>query len=435
MGLIRKILIQDLKPGMRILDSGISWFSQPLLYSSPGLIEDAAQIKELEKAGFKAAYVDLSDFPDVAAKYPAPDEVLNAAKDSADTRRILQEADEEDSRAWIGLHDQAPEEKNSRQAEEPQTSLAMELPVARQIYKRSLSVIRDFIKAPNIKHIPSLVEDSKPFMASLLGSLTRNPAAILSLTRLCQADEYTWSHCVNVAILAMLYCNKQRYPKELATTMGLAGLFHDIGKTQIPGRILNYPGKLSPQAFQIMTHHPGIGYKIIRGVPDIPKEVVDGVYQHHERMRGTGYPNRLVEDEISETGKLLAVIDVYDALSSRRPYKEPLPQHKCLSIIYSMREKELSPYYVDRFIRCLNIYPLASAVELSNGLRGVVVKINDATPLLPVVVVTQDRHKRDIPPRVLDLSAHPSLHIDRGVGADELGVEPAELLRRFCQET
>lgn len=437
MSLIRKISIQDLKPGMRILDSGISWFSQPFLYSSPCLIENEEQIKEIESNGFTRAYVDLSNFPEVALKYPLPDEELkdDASEYQATTEVTVEEREDRGPRIWKSPdREYDPRDRLDREEERPQVSLAVELPVAKQIYESSLAIVRNFIKAPNIKHIPSLVEESKPFMDSLLGSLDRNPMAILSLTKLRRADEYTWSHCVNVAILAMLFCDKQRYPKKLTTTMGMAGLFHDIGKTQIPGHILNFPGKLSEQAFKIMTHHPTIGYEIVRNVPNIPKEVVDGVYQHHERLNGKGYPNNLSGDEISETGKLLAVVDVYDALSSRRPYKGPLPQHKCLSIIYSMREEELDPYYVDRFIRCLNIYPLASAVELSNGFRGVVAMINEGAPMLPVVIVTQDNHKANMAPRVVDLSSCQSLYIDHGISMDELGVDPVELLKRFCPQ-
>ena len=195
---------------------------------------------------------------------------------------------------------------------------------------------------------------------------------------------------------------------KLAIANGIAGLYPSTGE-------VIYKGKKLPFGRPLEILKSGIGFV-------------------SEDRSGIGL---LMDESIRMNICLLAmhaVVDVYDALSSRRPYKGPLPQHKCLSIIYSMREEELDPYYVDRFIRCLNIYPLASAVELSNGFRGVVAMINEGAPMLPVVIVTQDNHKANMAPRVVDLSSCQSLYIDHGISMDELGVDPVELLKRFCPQ-
>lgn len=220
---------------------------------------------------------------------------------------------------------------------------------------------------------------------SLLDAILQNDAVALNVDALKVSDEYTFKHSVDVATIAMIIARKGGMPDSDIHKIGMAGLLHDVGKSRIPGEVLNKAGKLTEEEFDIMKKHSLFGYNILKEKNDLPPEVVMGVLQHHEKLNGKGYPLRLTAGQISPYAKIISIADIYDALVTERPYKKAFSQQDALEMIMAMTE-ELDIGYMRDFIDSVILYPVDSVVTLSNGERARVVKNSPHYPLRPKVV-------------------------------------------------
>ena len=241
-------------------------------------------------------------------------------------------------------------EESEPQKDEPQegerVSIAEELRRMDALYGEALDYAHDFMN--DVKEgKPFDFNDSKPLVSNLIDSVFRNESAAAAISKLKAFDEYTYTHCINVSILAVILGKKLGYSREELELVGMAGLFHDAGKSVIPNEILNKPGKLTDKEMNVMRTHPLRGYQVLKEQPDIPIEVLRGALEHHEKNDGSGYPRGLKGDEISEIARLLAVVDVYDALTSRRVYKDPMPPGKVLAMMYKWRVTDFHPNIVE----------------------------------------------------------------------------------------
>ena len=241
-------------------------------------------------------------------------------------------------------------EESDPQKDEPQegerVSIAEELRRMDALYGEALDYAHDFMN--DVKEgKPFDFNDSKPLVSNLIDSVFRNESAAAAISKLKAFDEYTYTHCINVSILAVILGKKLGYSREELELVGMAGLFHDAGKSVIPNEILNKPGKLTDKEMNVMRTHPLRGYQVLKEQPDIPIEVLRGALEHHEKNDGSGYPRGLKGDEISEIARLLAVVDVYDALTSRRVYKDPMPPGKVLAMMYKWRVTDFHPNIVE----------------------------------------------------------------------------------------
>lgn len=185
--------------------------------------------------------------------------------------------------------------------------------------------------------------------------------------------------------------------------MGLAGFLHNVGKQFIPSEVINAPRKLTREEFLLMQRHPRLGYELLRRFQDIPEAIRRGVLEHHEKADGSGYPDKKRSGEISAVGSIISVVDVYDALSNERAYKVAEPSTRALSILYGMRNVFL-PGLVERFIRCIGVYPVGSLVRLSSGEMAVACEVNPDAWAKPHVVPLGTLSTGEEHPRMLDLS-------------------------------
>jgi len=234
-------------------------------------------------------------------------------------------------------------------------------------------------------------------------SVFRNESAAVTLFKLRGFDEYTYTHSINVSLLAILLGKHLELDKPTLLKLGLAGMYHDVGKARIPEAILNKPGKLTEAEFQVMKAHPLEGYKIMVDQPDLDPEILRAVVEHHERFDGTGYPRALIGDAIGRFSRIIAVVDVYDALTSRRVYKDAMVPAKALGVMYQWRDKDYPPHAIENFIRCIGVFPVGSFVKLSGGEFGIVANVNPQRPTKPEVKVVMDAKMRPQIPRTLDL--------------------------------
>lgn len=297
----------------------------------------------------------------------------------------------------------APTEEIDIEEEVPRVPIQEELRRVDKLYGEALGYAHEFID--DIKNgKPFDFNDATPMVTDFIDSIFRNESAAAAISKLKAFDEYTYTHCINVSILAVILGKRLGYSRKKLEILGIAGLFHDAGKAVVPDHILNKPDKLTDDEMNIMRTHPLRGYQILKDQPGIPAEVLRGCLEHHEKFDGSGYPRGLKGDEISDFSRLLSVVDVYDALTSKRVYKDPMPPGKVLALMYKWRVTDFHPNIVEQFIKSLGVYPVGSFVRLCDDSYGVVVDHRPEDPLNPSVRVVFDSLMRPVPTTTIHLA-------------------------------
>jgi len=162
-------------------------------------------------------------------------------------------------------------------------------------------------------------------------------------------DEYTYSHCVNTAVLASVFAKEFAFSDKHLKEITLGAMLHDLGKMRVPKVLLYKPSKLAPDEMEIVKRHPELGYKMIKQM-DVPEIVAGMAYNHHEKINGTGYPRKLTESQLSVYDQIMAIIDVYDALISDRPYKKAIPFHQAINILYLEGKNSFNSAFLYKFV-------------------------------------------------------------------------------------
>ncbi|MBQ2804117.1 MAG: HD-GYP domain-containing protein [Lachnospiraceae bacterium] len=219
----------------------------------------------------------------------------------------------------------------------------------------------------------------------LMKAISENDAVALNIDALKISDEYTFKHSVDVATMAMIIAKQMQMSQKDVYNVGVAGLLHDVGKSKIPNEILNKPGRLSEEEFEIMKQHSVYGYRILKEKEGICNEILMGVLQHHEKINGKGYPMNVLDKQICPYARILSVVDIYDALVTERPYKKAFSQRDAVEMLMSMTE-ELDINAMKSFLTSVILYPVGSIVSLSNGERARVVENNPGYPMRPKLV-------------------------------------------------
>ena len=217
-------------------------------------------------------------------------------------------------------------------------------------------------------------------------------------------DDYIFTHSFNVTLYSIAIGLKLKLPKKQLEVLGLGAILHDIGKLKVPKEILMKPGKLTEEEFVEIKKHTESGFAILKEVKTVPLIVAHCAYQHHERLDGTGYPRGLKDMEIQYFAKIIAVADVFDAITSNRVYRNAMLPHEGLEILYAGCGRLFDLKIVEAFRSAVAIYPVGVTVELSNKTVGIVRKQNIGLGDRPIIEVIEENGQRIRNPYHLDLS-------------------------------
>jgi HD-GYP domain-containing protein (c-di-GMP phosphodiesterase class II) len=381
--MLKKIRVDQITTGMYIKELCGSWMEHPFWRSS-FLLTDIKDIDSLRGSSIQEVWIDTSKGADV----PAGTSAVNEAENNARVEQSIQQAT----------------------AKEPSvadaTSIGEELNRAAKICARSKEAVTSmFADARMGKAVDSA--QARVLVEEISESVSRNSAALLSLARLKTADDYTYMHSVAVCALMMALGRQLNLNEHQIRQAGMAGLLHDLGKAKMPLEVLNKPGKLTDAEFAIMKSHPAEGHRMLmRTAESIDEVALDVCLHHHEKTNGSGYPDGLRDQEISLFAKMGAVCDVYDAITSNRPYKQGWDPAESIRKMAEWSEGHFDKRIFQAFVKSLGIYPIGSLVRLESGKLAVVIEQSRASLLKPKVkVFYSTRSRARIAPKILDLSA------------------------------
>lgn len=235
--------------------------------------------------------------------------------------------------------------------------------------------------------------ESQPFKDTadfLMNEVIENPGAMVHLTDIRTRDGYTFGHSVNVCVLSTLTGIQLGYNRFQLKELALGALLHDAGKMLIPKEILTKAGPLTASERKSMEQHPNLGFDILRRQGDIPLVSAHVAFQHHEKFNGTGYTRGLKGIHIHEYARIVAIADVYDAITSDRPYKEGALPHQAYEIMLSLANTHFDPTILRAFLNQLAIYPVGSIVRLTTGEIAVVTKVIPGLQTRPILKIIFD---------------------------------------------
>ncbi len=380
---LKTMQTRDLRVGMYVQDVGRGWLRHPWPTKSK-LITSPQEINQLLELGISEVIID-------EARSVTPQEV---SEQVTPTGKPSQPS----------IH-QAERRRQVRPETKSDTAqLEDELPRAHRAYLQALETTREFMHDIRLGHKVEVAKVQES-IDSMIDSVFRNRDALLTMLKLKNYDEYTFTHSLNVSVLALSIARHLDFDRTLLGEMGLGCMFHDVGKTGIPDNILNKPSRLTDDEFAIMKQHPVIGARMLEEHGRFPEAALAVVRHHHERLDGGGYPDHLSGANLTDVIGISGIADVYDAVSSDRVYHKGMQPHMALKLVFSLRGQHFPPLLVDRFIHCLGIYPAGTTVKLNTGEIGVVFEVNHASLLKPRICLVIDTKSRLLDKKkIIDLS-------------------------------
>lgn len=401
--MIKRIRSDQLLPGMFVHDLNCGWMDHPFALNS-FKVDDQRIIEQVIASGIRELYIDAGKGLDVTG---------------AQTHDEFHAEMQGRFNALAG---------NYTIKSAPTVPLKEEIVRAKAIYSDARNVVHHLMSDIRLgKQIK--LEKMAPVVSHITDSIFRNQDAFISLSRIKNKDEYTFQHSVSVCALLVAFCREMEYETDVIMEAGLGGLLHDVGKMKVPDHILNKPGQLTDPEFDVMKTHAALGRTLLRQTPGIPETAVVIAGQHHERYDGSGYPDKISRDEISQLGQMASIVDVYDALTSDRIYHKGLEPTAALKKLFEWSKFHFNPALVQRFIHLLGIYPVGSLVSLESGMLGIVVKSGSENLLRPTVrAVFSVKHGHFVAPHDIDLAVQPDDSIVQHESPQKWGIEPFKYL-------
>lgn len=379
--MLKKINVEQLTVGMHLKEFCGSWMEHPF-WRTGFVITDPKDIAAVLASSIKEVWIDTSKGRDIASGGPAITEAESEAQIETQMETVAVTAQREVAPVSIGAELQR---------------------AAKICFGSKQAVISMFQEARMGKAVD--IGGAQQLVEEISDSVSRNPGALISLARLKTVDDYTYMHSVAVCAM-MVGLSKQLGLDEAQTrSAGMAGLMHDLGKALMPMEVLNKPGKLSVSEFNVIKTHPAEGHRLLLTGKSVDPMILDVCLHHHEKTDGSGYPKGLKSDQISLFAKMGAVCDVYDAITSNRPYKAGWDPAESLRKMAEWANGHFDEKVFQAFVKSLGIYPIGSLVRLTSGRLGVVVEQTGKSLTTPSVkVFFSTKSNLRIPPEVINLS-------------------------------
>ncbi|OGP75103.1 MAG: hypothetical protein A2W09_02375 [Deltaproteobacteria bacterium RBG_16_50_11] len=256
---------------------------------------------------------------------------------------------------------------------------------SKEVYFKSINLVKEI--SESVKNQKMLnIRKAKRLMQHAVNVIMQDESTLLGLANIKNYDEYTFNHCVNVAMYAIALGQRIGIPKKNLSHLGMAGLFHDVGKVRIPKEILNKSEKLSPEEWNIMRSHPVVGAEIVMRMKEwgeLSTRLINAAFEHHLKYNLSGYPKVTRERKITLFGRIVTLADFYDALVRPRVYNRfPFVSEKILGLMIERSGKDFDPALVKVFINMVGIFPLGTLVLLDTNELGIVVQIQEDNELI-----------------------------------------------------
>uniref|UniRef100_A0A7C4AHE1 HD-GYP domain-containing protein n=1 Tax=Fundidesulfovibrio putealis TaxID=270496 RepID=A0A7C4AHE1_9BACT len=377
--MIVKCATAQLKPGMYIANPGLSQSGNPHIYLAEGLVSRAEDAEKIAEAFFDT-YIDTEK-----GTYFIDNKDEKAAFESLFNALVFSGEENKNGSGRGGLDDMLT---NFKAAENRYAAL---LASYREIAQKMMLV----------KNVD--MDASQRLAESIVATEDNLLLALLLVSRMRQYDAYSYTHSLNVSILAAAVGRSLGFSECSQVVLGMAGMFHDVGKILIPDKILKKPGKLSRAEYAEIKRHPAYGREILQRQKNVPADVVGAAHEHHEHVDGGGYPQGLSGNAINPTSSLISILDTFDALRSDRYHREAINSHKAMCVVYSLKGKAFVPDLVDKVVKMAGIFPVGSIVVLKDGTKAIVTEQNPQNLLRPRVRIILDRSNRYCPVQDVDL--------------------------------
>jgi len=275
---------------------------------------------------------------------------------------------------------------------------------AKEVYNRAVDAVGEVLQQARMGRIPRAGK-AKNAAEDLKRMVLTDRSAIMALTLIKSYDNYLFNHSVNVSVLAIALAQGLDVPEDDFSDIGLAGLLHDIGKTLTPKSIIQKCGGLSDEEWRVMREHPSKSYEIVRQMDGVSDLVARIVKEHHVHFDRKGYPSLEPGEHPHPYSRIVSVADVYDAITTLRPYQKPYQPREAMKIMERLAGKVIDPKYFEEFVKVLGIFPVGSLVRLDTNEVAVVTESCAEMPMNPRVRIMFDPEGKPlIRPIEMDLS-------------------------------
>jgi putative nucleotidyltransferase with HDIG domain len=397
-----KVTVDQLREGV-FIRLNLKWYDHPFLFNS-FKITSAEQIGTLRELGISKVIC----IPEKSDVLPLPHQEMPSSEGKPKEEPIPAPQSSNAKKLWEMKKEQI-ERLKQRRAKDAKCE---------KRFNESVAEVKNIMQNVDSSS-KETYEESDKLLQSIVSSLMPEKESAVQLMNTKFGKENIFFHSLNVAVLSMMLGREYGLDAEMMRVLGFGALFHDIGKSRIPKKVLYKTTALTRAELTFYQLHLRYGVEILSKLDMVPPAAMKTLYQHHERNDGQGFPEKLAGNEITLFAKIVSIANVYDNHCNKRDPKDSLTPHEALAYMFSVQKDQFDQDLLSLFIHCLGVYPPGTIVKLSNGLIGMVISVNSLNPLYPSLII----YNPDIPKKealIYDLMSEPHLKIESSMKPSQL---------------